>query len=116
MTAASLASFNAQALTVRYGLHGKSIKLDNRPGFGVYAAPRRTDQLDPNGGGYRTEITSTLRLLKADWPSFKTAADFFKKEVQIKLGDAWQRFRIADQGVMDVHLSGEWKLELEALT
>lgn len=97
-------------------LYGYDIKLDGKPGLGVYTSPRRTDQLAPDGGGYKVVITATLRLLKADWPAFRSAADFFKKEVQIKLGDDWQRFRVADQGVMDIHITGEWKLELEALT
>ena len=98
-------------------VYGSDIKLDNVDGLGCYTAPRRTDQLAPDGGGYKTEITATLRLLKRDWPAYRTAADFFKKEVQIRQDDGtWQRFRIADQGIIDIHLSGEWKLELEALT
>ncbi len=117
MDASDLAEFNQQAVPGRFALFGKPIKLDDVDGTGVYSSPRRTDQLASDGGGYKVEITSTLRIRKSDWPAYNVAADFFKKEVQINLGnDTWQRFRIADQGVVDVHQAGEWKLDLEALT
>jgi hypothetical protein len=117
VTKSALESFNSQRVATQFALFGKPIKLDSIEGSGCYTAPRRTDQLDTEGGGYKVVITSTLRLRKIDWPSFTTVADFFQKEVQLNLGGtSWQRFRIADQGVMDIQQGGEWKLELEALT
>lgn len=109
-------SFNADSLAAVYAVHGSAIKLNNVDGTGCYTAPRWTEKLAPDGGGFRRVITSSLRLRKADWPNYKTEADFIKKEIQLRQGDGWQRFGLADEGVVDIHLGGEWKLELEALT
>lgn len=113
MNAAALSSFNRARLATQQALWGRTIRIDGVEGPGCHNGIKYQDGLKTEGGGVELEFDGILRIEKAEWEAYTVPQHFDKVKVELKVGPDWKAFQVAR--VTDVHLGGEWKLELEAL-
>ncbi len=113
MNAAALNAFNRERLKTQDALYGRPIKLDGTEGRGAHSGAKYQQQLRSEGGGEEQLFDGILRIEKSQWEEYTVPQHFDKVKVELKIGPNWKAFKVLR--ATDVHLAGEWKLELEAL-
>lgn len=113
MNAAALNAFNAQRLRTQDALYGRDIKINDVEGRGAHSGIKYQQKLREQGGGEELLFDGILRIVKADWTGYTVPQHFDKIVIELMVGPDWKTFKVLR--ATDVHLGGEWKLELEAL-
>lgn len=113
MPSSELLAFNAAALAFRNTHLGATIKVSGTPVLATFTAPRLSPSLADSTLGI-DRYHSTVRIPKAAVPQITTPAAWEGITLQLPEGVNWRTYKILTEAI-DVHLAGEWKLDVESL-
>lgn len=114
MPSTALSALNAAGAAFRATHMGSTIRVAGTERAAVYTAPRLDAALDPST--VRVDrYTSTVRILKSVVTAITVPTDWIGVLIELPEGASWRSYRAIPELIQDVHLSGEWRLEVESI-